>query len=223
MISELGQRKSLFFAFVFLMGSLLVLTGCPKKPGPAPVSQSETGPTGAPTGAGGAGTSAAGGGNLPQTSSGGRGDIGGTAAAPRSGPTTSPSTAAVPSGTVPGAVISPKEFVEASTLRDVHFDFDKYEIRADNAKLLEEASKWLKENPKAQVLVEGHADERGTSEYNLALGERRAKAVRDYLVSLGTETSRISTVSYGEERPVCNEHSEPCWGKNRRGHFLVKP
>jgi peptidoglycan-associated lipoprotein len=73
------------------------------------------------------------------------------------------------------------------------------------------------------VLIEGHCDERGTNEYNLALGERRAKSTMNYLVSQGVQASRITIISYGEERPVCNEKTEECWAKNRRAHFLVKP
>jgi peptidoglycan-associated lipoprotein len=83
-------------------------------------------------------------------------------------------------------------------------------------------ARWLKAHPSYLVLIEGHCDERGTNEYNLALGERRAKATRDHLVSLGIEGSRITVISYGEERPVCTERTEGCWTKNRRAHFLVK-
>jgi peptidoglycan-associated lipoprotein len=120
------------------------------------------------------------------------------------------------------AVPSPREFVEAPALQNVYFDFDKYEIRRGDAEILAENAKWLKANAAALVLIEGHCDERGTNEYNLALGERRARATRDYLVSLGVEASRISTISYGEERPVCVERTEACWEQNRRAHFLVK-
>ena len=78
------------------------------------------------------------------------------------------------------------------------------------------------DNQSALLLIEGHADERGTNEYNLALGERRAKATRDYLVSVGIDAGRITVISYGEERPTCTEKAEACWAKNRRAHFLVK-
>jgi peptidoglycan-associated lipoprotein len=117
----------------------------------------------------------------------------------------------------------PAEFVETSALRDIHFDFDRYEIRPQDAAILKANAEWLRANPKALLLVEGHADERGTNEYNLALGERRAKATRDYLVSLGIDAARITVISYGEERPVCTERIETCWARNRRAHFLVKP
>jgi peptidoglycan-associated lipoprotein len=125
-------------------------------------------------------------------------------------------------GTTIPSLPSPKEFVETSALRDIFFEFDKYEIRAGDAKTLEENARWLKQNGNALLLIEGHCDERGTNEYNLALGERRAKATRDHLVSLGIEGSRITVISYGEERPVCTERTEGCWTKNRRAHFLVK-
>jgi peptidoglycan-associated lipoprotein len=127
----------------------------------------------------------------------------------------------IPPGTSGGAP-SPREFVEAPALRNIHFDFDRYEIRPADAEILGENARWLKANGAALVLVEGHCDERGTNEYNLALGDRRAKAARDYLVSLGVAASRISTISYGEERPVCIERTEACWTQNRRAHSLVK-
>lgn len=125
-------------------------------------------------------------------------------------------------GTTIPALPSPTGFSETAALRDIHFDFDEYAIRPQDAKTLEENARWLRNNARAILLVEGHADERGTNEYNLALGERRAKATRDYLESLGVAASRISTISYGEERPVCIERTESCWAQNRRAHFLVK-
>jgi peptidoglycan-associated lipoprotein len=118
---------------------------------------------------------------------------------------------------------SPKEFVSVPELKDIHFDFDKYDIRPGDAKILDANASWLKSNPDQLVLIEGHCDERGTNEYNLALGERRAKATMNYLVSQGVQANRVTIISYGEERPVCTEHNESCWSKNRRSHFLVKP
>lgn len=109
-----------------------------------------------------------------------------------------------------------------ANLNDVHFEFDKSDIRSGDAQILKKNAEWLKENSRVLLLIEGHADERGTNEYNLALGERRAKSTRDYLVSLGIEGNRINMISYGEERPFCTEHNEGCWAKNRRAHFLVK-
>jgi peptidoglycan-associated lipoprotein len=105
-------------------------------------------------------------------------------------------------------------------LTDAYFDFDKYNIREDARAALENDARWLKANPKVKVKIEGHCDERGTNEYNLALGERRAKATMQYLVTLGIEKSRLSTISYGEERPVCTQHDETCYQKNRRGHLV---
>ena len=90
-------------------------------------------------------------------------------------------------------------------------------------RILDTNAAWLKSNPNHLVLIEGHADERGTNEYNLALGERRAKSTMNYLVSQGVQANRITIISYGEERPACTEKTEECWAKNRRAHFLVKP
>jgi peptidoglycan-associated lipoprotein len=115
-----------------------------------------------------------------------------------------------------------KEYAPAVTLQDINFDFDKYDIRPGDAKILDDNAKWMKANPRALVLIEGHCDERGTNEYNLALGERRAKASMNYLVSQGVQANRITMISYGKERPQCAEHNEGCWAKNRRAHFLVK-
>ena len=116
----------------------------------------------------------------------------------------------------------PSEFAPVADLRDIHFAFDKHDVRAGDAKILDANAAWLKANARDLLLIEGHCDERGTNEYNLALGERRAKATMNYLVSQGVAAARITVVSYGEERPVCTEHTEACWAKNRRAHFLVK-
>lgn len=106
-------------------------------------------------------------------------------------------------------------------LQDVFFDFDKSALREDGKQALDENLIWLNANPGLRVGVEGHCDEQGTNEYNLALGERRAKVVRDYLVAGGVDSSRISTISYGEERPFVLGHDESAWQWNRRGHFVV--
>jgi len=132
-------------------------------------------------------------------------------------------TPTAPAPAAPAARPAPKEFTSIAALRDVFFDFDKYDIRPEDAKTLDANATWLKTNADNLVLIEGHCDERGTNEYNLALGERRAKATMNYLVSQGVQANRITIISYGEERPVCNEKNESCWSKNRRGHFLVKP
>jgi peptidoglycan-associated lipoprotein len=102
-------------------------------------------------------------------------------------------------------------------------DAIEYDVRPEDAKTLDSNAQWLKSNPNHLVLIEGHCDERGTNEYNLALGERRAKAAMNYLVSQGVQASRITIISYGEERPQCSDRSDSCWAKNRRAHFLVKP
>ena len=116
-----------------------------------------------------------------------------------------------------------KDFMAIPELADVFFEFDKYDIRPPDVKILDTNANWLKSNPGHLVLIEGHCDERGTNEYNLALGERRAKSTMNYLVSQGVQANRITIISYGEERPQCSEKSEGCWSKNRRAHFLVKP
>jgi peptidoglycan-associated lipoprotein len=118
---------------------------------------------------------------------------------------------------------APKEYAANSALADVHFDFDKAAIRPSDAKILDASAAWLKANPDQLVLVEGNCDQRGTVEYNLALGERRAKSAMDYLVARGVSANRITLISYGKERPLCNEKTEACWARNRRDHFLVKP
>ena len=115
-----------------------------------------------------------------------------------------------------------KDFASVRDLVDIHFDFDSYEIRPSEARTLESNARWLRSN-RDLVLIEGHCDARGTNEYNVALGERRAKSTMNYLVAQGVAASRITIVSYGEERPQCNESNETCWTKNRRAHFLVKP
>jgi peptidoglycan-associated lipoprotein len=104
----------------------------------------------------------------------------------------------------------------------VYFDFDRYYIREDAKPALEQNAKVLKANPNMRILIEGHCDERGTVEYNLALGERRAAAARQYLMDLGIDGSRISTISYGKERPVAFGHDEASWQQNRRAEFVQK-
>ncbi len=114
------------------------------------------------------------------------------------------------------------DFTAQPALEDVHFDFDKYEIRPGDAKILDADARWLKDHASDRVLIEGHADERGTNEYNVALGERRAKATMTYLVGQGIRAERMTMISYGAERPLCNEHHESCWARNRRTHLMVK-
>jgi peptidoglycan-associated lipoprotein len=116
----------------------------------------------------------------------------------------------------------PREFSAVADLPDIHFAFDRYDLRPDAQRLLLAHAVWLRSNTRDVVLIEGHCDERGTSEYNLALGERRAKAAMSYLVSRGVDARRITIVSHGEHRPQCRDRTEACWAKNRRAHFLVK-
>jgi len=113
------------------------------------------------------------------------------------------------------------EVFESSLLKDIHFDFDKYDIRLGDAEILKENAALLKKYPNVKIQIEGHCDERGTNEYNLALGERRANSAKEYLISLGISPDRISTISYGEERPLDPGHNEEAWAKNRRAHFIV--
>ena len=106
-------------------------------------------------------------------------------------------------------------------LADVFFEYDQSDLSDTTRATLQKNSDWMRKWQSTIVTVEGHADSRGTSEYNLALGERRASAVRDYLVSLGVTAARINVVSMGEEQPQCTEEAEPCWRQNRRGHFVI--
>lgn len=110
---------------------------------------------------------------------------------------------------------------ETGPLQDIHFAFDSFELTDPSKGALQANANWLKENPRARVEIEGHCDERGTIEYNLALGAKRARAAKDYLTALGVQSDRLTTISYGEELPLCYEHNETCWAKNRRVHFVL--
>jgi len=105
--------------------------------------------------------------------------------------------------------------------KDLFFDYDKYDVKENYQPTLKSIAAWMTKNTGARLSIEGHCDERGTNEYNLALGDRRAKAVRDALVALGVPSSKIDVISYGEEKPLCREQTEECWAKNRRAHFVV--
>ena len=109
----------------------------------------------------------------------------------------------------------------ARDVKDAYFDFDKADIRPDARSNLTQTAGFLKSYPQVKVMIEGHCDERGSTEYNLALGDRRAQATKDFLVSLGVGSDRMQTVSYGKERPFCSEKNEDCWQSNRRGHFAM--
>jgi peptidoglycan-associated lipoprotein len=182
-----------------VLAALLTLTmsGCAKQPATMPASA--TAPSPGATGAGGAGA---------------QGWQRGAAGAAASRP--------VAARTDSSGRPSPRDFSANAAVKDVYFDFDKYDIRPTDAKTLDANAAWLKSNARALLLIEGHCDERGTPEYNLALGERRAQAAMSYLVALGIQANRISIVSYGHQQPTCQERNESCWAKNRRAHFLVK-
>jgi peptidoglycan-associated lipoprotein len=210
---------------VSLLIGVVVLAGCAKRPAmtaasaPAPSGAAQA--TATPTTPGATGTGAGAG-----SSTGGPGAGGGATTGTGSGSTTpgGPGSTApgAGGGTATAAARPPvAEFSANPNLKDIYFDFDKYDIRPGDAKILDSNATWLKSNNNL-VLIEGHCDERGTNEYNLALGERRAKATMNYLVSQGVQAARITIISYGEERPLCTEHNEACWARNRRAHFLTK-
>jgi peptidoglycan-associated lipoprotein len=110
---------------------------------------------------------------------------------------------------------------ESSLLKDIHFDFDKYDIRPEDVAILRENAALLKKYPTIKIQIEGHCDERGTIEYNLALGERRATSTKNYLVSLGISADRVSTITFGKEKPLDPGHHEEAWAKNRRAHTVI--
>jgi len=202
----MGERSSIRILLTVgvLVGSLALL-GCPKRPEVQQAASAPVGPgaTMTPT------TPPAG--PSPQT--------GETPVTRPSAPTETPvqaSPAAPATSGASGAGVS-----AASPLKDIFFDFDKSSIRDDQKAALTEDVTWLKGNAGAKLTVEGHCDERGTAEYNLGLGERRAKAVKDYLVAAGVPADRVATISYGKERPFVLGHDESAWKWNRRGHFVI--
>lgn len=135
--------------------------------------------------------------------------------------TTSTTQSAARTG-VEAAAPAPGSQMELDTLgNQAYFDLNRYDLRADARATVEKWAEWLQRYPAVTVSVQGHADERGTREYNLGLGERRANSIRDYLIALGVNPERIATISYGKERPVCVEHNEDCWWRNRRGVMMV--
>jgi len=128
-----------------------------------------------------------------------------------------PAPAPVTSSIIPGSA----EDLRVNVGDTVHFALDQYNIEEGDKAILGRQAAWLQKFPSVRVTIEGHADERGTREYNLALGARRANAVKEYLVSQGVSTARVETVSYGKERPICTESNEACWTQNRRGVTVV--
>lgn len=115
-----------------------------------------------------------------------------------------------------------EDWQQIPELITIYFDFDKYDIREDQRANLQKNAEFLKDRPEYEILIEGNCDERGTTEYNLALGQKRGQSVRDYLINLGISGGRIATISFGEEKPVCFEANEECWQKNRRCDFKVR-
>jgi peptidoglycan-associated lipoprotein len=121
----------------------------------------------------------------------------------------------------PAPAITDIEFFNAN-VKDIFFEYDKYEIREDARLILQENARALIQRGNIKLTIEGHCDERGSEKYNLALGDMRANSVRDFLIGQGISSDRIDTISYGNERPFCQEHSESCWQMNRRAHFVIR-
>ena len=197
------SNVQVLFAAAVLIGSL-ALYGCPKRPDVIVAAPAPVGPAAA------------------------------TAPAPRRPAPPSPRTAETPVTRPPAPAETPVQPAPAapaapaaavpgpSPVKDVFFDYDNAGIRDDQKAALNDNVGWLKGNTGAKILVEGHCDERGTAEYNLGLGERRAKAVKDYLIAAGIAADRVSTISYGKERPFVLGHDESAWKWNRRGHFTIQ-
>ncbi len=122
---------------------------------------------------------------------------------------------------IPGAEGLTKEAEKEGSLYPVHFDFDKYNIRDEDKKVLDTDAKWLRANSGVKVRIEGYTDERGEAEYNLALGDKRARSVKKYLEDVGVTGARLTTISYGFENPVDKAHTEEAWAKNRRAEFKI--
>ncbi|MGD0233922.1 MAG: peptidoglycan-associated lipoprotein Pal [Syntrophorhabdales bacterium] len=122
----------------------------------------------------------------------------------------------VPVSPAPGAPAA----MAVPGLNNIYFDFDRYNIRPGDAEILKKDLDWFKANTNTKVRIEGNCDERGTVEYNLALGQKRADAAKNYLIGLGVDAKGLDTISYGKERPVCTEHNEGCWAQNRRDAFV---
>lgn len=136
---------------------------------------------------------------------------------PPAPPPAAPAPAPVVSKIIPGSA----EDFRVNVGDTVHFEFDQYNVQESDKAILGRQAAWLAKYPAVRVTIEGHCDERGTREYNLALGARRANAVKEYLVSQGVSTARVETVSYGKERPICTQSDEACWAQNRRGTTTI--
>jgi len=195
------SNVQVLFAAAVLIGSL-ALYGCPKRPEVLQAGPAAVGP--------GAATAPAPAAAQPSPR---------TAETPV---TRTPAPAETPVQPAPAAAAAAAAAPGPSPLKDVFFDYDKAGVRDDQKAALNDNVGWLKSNTGAKILVEGHCDERGTAEYNLGLGERRAKAVKDYLIAAGIAADRVSTISYGKERPFVLGHDESAWKWNRRGHFTIQ-
>jgi len=194
-----NSRGRILFTLGILVGAL-ALGGCPKRPEVVQAGPAAIGPGAAAAPAPAPAPRVA---EAPVT---------------RPAPPPEPAVQPVPSPAAPApAPAAPA----GSPLKDVFFDFDKATIREDQKAALNANVGWLKTNGRSKLTIEGHCDERGTAEYNLGLGERRAKAVKDYLVAAGIPTDRIATVSYGKERPFVLGHDESAWKWNRRGQLVI--
>ncbi|MGH9524511.1 MAG: peptidoglycan-associated lipoprotein Pal [Terriglobales bacterium] len=129
--------------------------------------------------------------------------------------------------TPPPAVAPPQpsqseEEMFNANVKDIYFDYDKYDVRGDAQQTLQQDAQWLSQHPNVSFTIEGHCDERGSTEYNLALGDNRAQSAKSALVQLGVPANRIKTISYGKEKPFCTESNEQCWQENRRDHFVYQ-
>ena len=127
-----------------------------------------------------------------------------------------------PPAAAPAPAVFTREYRPHRALKDIHFDFDRSSVRPADVRILDASAAWLKANPTQLLLIEGHCDDRGTSEYNTALGERRARAASEYLGTKGIDRERILLISYGKERPQCEAMTDACRASNRRATFLVK-
>lgn len=217
-----------------LAGLLLVtMPGCSKKSvqSGGDTQSSQAGMAKGTPGAGGSAGSAGGGvsSNFPDTSLAGRDGSGGLRGLDKNpgeervnGGTMMAKLDPSQSGRQMDEIRSEQAAADAAGLRDVFFGYDSFAISEEGRQALSRDAEWIKGNPGAQLKIEGHCDERGTSAYNLVLGEKRAKAARNYLVELGVSANRLGVVSYGKERPFCKDHSEACYAQNRRGHVVVK-
>ena len=186
-------RRTSILAWMTVVSLSLVLMGCPKKKPDTTADQAPMSPS-----------------------------SGTDAPAERVTGTTSPSISDQQADPLSEDLQAVNEYVsQQGLLGDVYFDFDQYELKAEAIERLAKNAAFLKENPEFVLTIEGHCDERGTNEYNIALGDRRANATKSYLSSLGVETDRLRTISKGEEQPQCMDAGESCWWRNRRAHFMI--